>query len=301
MPVIGYIGSSAPDAYFQSMKDAFLRGLGETGYVEGKNLSIEYRWAEGHYDRLPALAADLARRKVDLIVASGGSVSARAAKDATSTIPVVFTSVSDAVGEGLVASLARPGGNVTGVSHVAAQLTPKRLELLSALMPPAGLIGLLVNPAGRNYRRIVAEVQEGARATGHPLLVLNASSEGEIGTAFATAAQEHVGAVVVDADAFFTAQRKQLVALAARHAIPAIYTWREHAAIGGLMSYGASITGAYRQAGVYAGRVLKGARPSDLPVEQPTTFELVINMKTAKALGLTIPPSILARADEVIE
>ncbi|MBI1776912.1 MAG: ABC transporter substrate-binding protein [Proteobacteria bacterium] len=301
MPVIGYLNGNSPDAFQENNAAAVRQGLSEAGYVEGQNLTIEYRWAEGKYDRLPALAADLVGRKVDLIVASGGSGPARAAKYATSTIPIVFTSSGDPVGDGLVASLARPGGNVTGVSIIAAELTPKRFELLSELVQSVRVIALLVNPTGPSYERIIAEVQEGARAKGAQLLILNASNESEIDAAFATLVQRHAGAIVIDSNAFFTGRREQLVALASRHALPAIYAFREYAAIGDLMSYGPSVTAAYRQAGIYAGRILKGAKPADLPVQQPTTFELVINLKTAKALGLTVPQSILSRADEVIE
>jgi putative ABC transport system substrate-binding protein len=279
---------------------AFRQGLSEAGYVEGQNLAIEYRWAEGHYDRLPALAADLVGRKVDLIMASSPP-SALAAKSATSTIPIVFRSGADPVGDGLVASLARPGGNLTGVSNIADELTPKRLELLSDLVPQARVIALLMNPNNATAERIIRDVQEAARTKRLQLHVLKASSESEIDTAFASLVQLHAGALVVGADPFLTSRREQLVALASRHAVPSIYAWREFAASGGLISYGASLTSAYRLLGTYAGKVLKGAKPADLPVEQPTKFELVINLKTAKALGLTIPQSLLLRADEVIQ
>ena len=280
---------------------AFRQGLSETGYVEGQNVAIEYRWAEGRYDRLPALAADLVGRKVDVIVTSGGDPAALAAKNATSTIPIVFTVGGDPVAAGLVASLARPGGNLTGVSILAVELMPKRLELLSELVPQARVIALLVNPNNPNAERIMRDVQEAARAKGVQLHILKAGTESEIDAAFASLVQLQAGALVVGADPFFNSRREQLVALAARHAVPAIYEWREFAAAGGLISYGASLTAAYRQVGIYAGKILKGAKPADLPVQQPTTFELVVNLKTAKALGLTVPPSILARADEVIE
>jgi putative tryptophan/tyrosine transport system substrate-binding protein len=302
MPVIGFLGSASPrgGAAPPSSVTALRQGLSETGYVEGQNVAIEYRWAEGHYDRLPALAAELVGRRVDLIVASGGDVSALAAKSATSTIPIVFIS-GDAVERGLVASLARPGGNLTGVSILTVELMPKRLELLSELVPQAGVIALLVNPNNANAERIMRDVQEAARAKGVQLQILKAATESEIDAAFATLVQLHAAALVVGADPFYNSRREQLVALASRYAVPAIYQWREFAEAGGLISYGSSLMAATRQVGIYAGRILKGAKPADLPVQQPTTFELVVNLNTAKALGLTVPPSILARADEVIE
>jgi putative ABC transport system substrate-binding protein len=301
MPVIGYLSGASPGPYAPYVA-AFRLGLSDTGYVEGQNLAIEYRWAEGHGDRLSALAADLVSHKVDLIVASGGGApAALAAKRASSTIPIVFTSGGDPVASGLVASLARPGGNLTGVSILAAELTPKRLELLSDLVPRVGVIALLVHPNNPSTESVVREMQEAARARGLQLHILKAGSESEIDAAFATLIQLHAGALVVGDDPFFTSRRDQLVTLASRHAIPAIYQWREFAAAGGLISYGTSLTAVYRQVGIYAGKILKGTKPADLPVEQPTTFELVVNLKTAKELGLTIPPSILARADEVIE
>ena len=299
MPVIGYLGVAAPGPYDPRMA-AFHQGLSETGYVEGQNVVIEYRWAEGRYDRLPALAADLVGRKVDVIVASGGSPSALAAKSETSTIPIVF-SVGDPVELGLVASLARPGGNLTGVSNMSVELNPKRLELLSELVPQAKVIALLVNQNNRNTERNIKDVQEAARAKGVQLSILKAGTESEIDAAFGSLAQLRAGALVVATDPFLNSRRDQLVALASRHAVPAIYYWREFATAGGLISYGPSLTAGYRHAGVYAGKILKGAKPADLPVQQPTTFELVVNLNTAKALGLTVPPSILARADEVIE
>jgi putative ABC transport system substrate-binding protein len=300
MPVIGYLNSASPGPNALNVA-AFHQGLGEAGYVEGQNLAIEYRWAEGHYDRLPALAADLVARKVNLIAATGAPPSALAAKSATSTIPIVFTNGADPVELGLVASLARPGGNLTGVSFLLVELMPKRLELLSELVPQAGVIALLVNPNNSITDRIVRDMQEAARAKGVQLGVLKAGTEREIDAAFAALAQLHAGALVVGADSFLSSRREQLVALASRHAVPAIAGFRGFATSGGLISYGASPSSAYHQAGVYAGRILKGAKPADLPVQQPTKFELVINLKTAQALGLTVPQSMLMRADEVIE
>jgi putative ABC transport system substrate-binding protein len=297
MPVIGFLHAGSPGQSAANVA-GFHQGLSETGYVEGQNLAIEYRWAEGRYERLPALAADLVDRNVDLIAALGGTPSALAAKTATSTIPIVF-SVGDPVERGLVTSLARPGGNLTGVGSL--ELTPKRLELLSELVSQANVIALLVNPNNATAEPIIRDVQEAARVKGVELQVLKASTESEIDAAFATLVRLHARALVLPSDAFFNSRREQLLALAARYAVPAIYDWRDYAAAGGLVSYGMSLTGSFRQVGVYAGRILKGAKPADLPVEQPTKFELVVNLKTAKALGLTVPQSILARADEVIE
>jgi putative ABC transport system substrate-binding protein len=299
MPVIGFLSSLSPgpSAPFTA---AFLQGLSETGYVDGNNVAIEYRWAEENYDRLPALAADLVGHKVDVIVTVGGGVVALAAKNATSTIPIVFSG-GDPVALGLVASFARPGGNLTGFSILTGELSPKRLALLSELVPQAKVIALLVNPNSPIAKRIIGDVQEAARAKGVQLSVLNASTEGEIAAAFAALVQLQAGALVVGNDPFFNNRREHLVALASRHAVPAIYEWREFAVAGGLISYGTSLTSVYRQHGGYTGKILKGAKPADLPVQQPTTFELVVNLKTAAALGLTVPQSLLARADEVIE
>jgi putative ABC transport system substrate-binding protein len=301
MPVIGVLSSASPSWSSGPVMGAVRQGLSEAGYVEGQNLAIEYRFAEGHYDRLPALAADLVGRKVDVIVSTSGTPSALAAKSATSTIPIVFRGGADPVGEGLVASLARPGGNLTGVAFVVDELTPKRLELLSELFPRARVIALVVNSNNPATERVIRDVQEAARTKGLQLHVLKAGSESEIDTAFASLVQLHADALVVGADPFLSSRREQLVALASRHAVPSVYAWREFAAAGGLISYGSSLTTAYRLVGIYAGKVLKGAKPADLPVQQPTTFELVINLKTAEKLGLTVPQSLLARADEVIE
>jgi putative ABC transport system substrate-binding protein len=297
--VIGYLGIGTPSPAAGSVA-ALRQGLSETGYVEGQNLAIENRWAEGHFDRLPALAVDLVGRKVDVIVA-GADPAARAAQNATSTIPIVFIAGADPVRQGLVASLARPGGNLTGVSFLTAELHAKRFELLSELVPQAKVIALLVNPTIPATEPAIRAVQEAARPNGVQVHILKASTESEIDAAFAALVQRPAGALLVFSDPFFNSRREQLVALAARHAIPAIYEFRQFGTAGGLISYGASLTAVYRQVGIYAGRILKGAKPADLPVVQPITFELVINMKTAKALGLTIPPSILSRADEVIE
>jgi putative ABC transport system substrate-binding protein len=299
MPVIGFLNSTSPGPAMPFVA-AFLQGLSETGYVEGQDVAIEYRWAQGNYDLLPVLAAELVGRKVDLIVASGGSPSALAAKSETSVIPIVF-SVGDPVELGLVASLARPGGNLTGVSLMTVELNPKRLELLSELVPQAKVIALLVNQNNRNTERNIKDVQEAAHAKGVQLSILKAGTQSEIDAAFASLAQLRADALVVATDPFLNSRRDELVALASRHAVPAIYYWREFATAGGLISYGPSLTAGYRHAGVYAGKILRGAKPADLPVEQPTTFELVVNLNTAKALGLTVPRAILARADEVIE
>ena len=298
IPVIGYLDGTSPGPG-APLVAAFRQGLSEGGYIEGLNLIIEYRWAEGRYDRLSALAADLVGQKVDLIVAASPP-SARAAKSATSTIPIVFSS-ADPIGEGLVSSLARPGGNITGVSILTVELMPKRLELLSELVPEAKVIALLVSPNNANTEGVIKHAQDAARTKGVQLPVLKAAVEGEFAAAFASLVQLHAGGLLVGTDPFFNSRREQLVALAARHAVPAIYEWREFAATGGLISYGTSLTGMWRQFGIYTGKILKGAKPADLPVQQPTTFELVVNLKTAKALSIALPPSILARADEVIE
>jgi putative ABC transport system substrate-binding protein len=298
-PVIGYLNGSSPEANAVLLA-AFQQGLRETGYVEGQNVAIEYRWAEFHYDRLPALAAELADRKVALIAACGGAGEAFMAKNATSTIPIVFTTGSDPVESGLVASLARPGGNLTGVTNLMNQLRQKLVELIAEFVPQAKVIGLLVNPNNAQVGGIVGAVQSPASTKGLELEILKAGSESEIDAAFASLVQLHVGALIVG-DPLFDSRREQIVSLAARYRIPAIYIRRDYVATGGLISYGAIFTADYHQVGIYAGKILNGAKPADLPVQQSTNFELVINLNTAKALGLTVPPAILARANEVIE
>jgi putative ABC transport system substrate-binding protein len=277
----------------------FQQGLKEAGFVEGQNVKIEYRWAEGHYDRLPDLAADLVRRKVAVIAATGGEPSPQVAKGATQNIPIVFMANGDPVAAGLVVSLNRPGGNLTGVTIFGMMAAGKRLELLRQLMPRAGTIAYLMNP--NNPNRELDNVQAAASSLGQQILVLNADSGQEIDFAFATIAQQGVAALLVASDPLFFDRREQLIALAARQAVPAIYYLRAFSQAGGLLSYGSSLTDMYRQVGIYTGRVLNGEKPADLPVMQSTKFELVINLETAKALGLEIPTSLLARADEVIE
>jgi putative tryptophan/tyrosine transport system substrate-binding protein len=297
-PVIGYLGIGTPGTGARSAA-AVRQGLSEAGYVEGQNLAIEYRWAEDRLDRLPTLAADLVGRKVDVIVV-GAPPATHAAKNATSTIPIVFAS-GDAIGNGLVASLARPGGKLTGISFLVVELYPKRFELLSELVPQAKVIALLEIPNRPATERVMPAVQQAARAKGVQLHILKASTESEIDAAFATVVQWQTRALVVSADPFFFSRREQLAALATRHAVPAIYDVREFTTDVGLISCGANFKAVFRQVGVYAGRILKGGKPADLPVVQSTRFELVVNLKTAQALGLSISPSILSRADEVIE
>jgi putative ABC transport system substrate-binding protein len=300
LPLIGFLHPASPEAAARQLA-AFRQGLKETGYVEGQNVVIEYRWAEGHNERLPALAADLVRREVAVIAATGGSTSALAAKAATSTIPIVFNAGTDPVKSGLVASFNRPGGNATGVINLDSPLVAKQLGLLQKLVPDAALIAVLINPDNAGAEYATREVQEAARSTGQQLLVLRARAEGEFDVAFATMAQQKAEALLVESDPFFLSQRNRLAALATQHRIPTIYSYREYAVTGGLMSYGDSLPEQYRQVGVYTGRILKGTKPTELPIMQSAKFEFVINLKTAKALGLTIPPSLLATADEVIE
>jgi putative tryptophan/tyrosine transport system substrate-binding protein len=303
MPVIGWLQNSQQIARPPNNRaTAFHQGLRETGYVEGENLTIEYRTAAGQYDRFPALAAELVARKVDVILSFAGPVSLRAAQNATSTIPIIFLSGSDPVADGFVASLARPGGNITGVVTQVGELTPKRLELLSELVPNAKVIALLTNLAnGPMLDRHLREMQEAARIKGVDLPVLEASTEGEIDAAFAKLRGLNAGALIVHSDAFFQSRREQLVALEARYGIPTMYPNPEFVVSGGLISYSPSYATAFRLIGSYAGTILKGAKPADLPVQQPTAFELLINVNTAKAHGLTVPQTILARADKVIE
>ena len=299
MPVIGFLNGASPDGYAPYVA-AFRQGLKEAGYVDGQNATIEYRWAEGHYDRLPTLAADLIQRKVTVIAATT-SPAARAAKIATSTVPIVFTTGDDPIKLGLVASLNRPGGNVTGVSNLIVELGSKQLGLLRELAPRTTAIAVLMNPNFPGTERQSRDVETAARVLGLQLIVLTASTEREMETAFATMAQKGGVALLVGVDPFFLERRDHVVALAARHAIPAIYPVREFAVAGGLMSYGSDFADSYRQAGIYAGRIVRGEKPADLPVQRSTKFEFVINFKTAKALGLAVPNSMQLLADEVIE
>ena len=299
-PVIGFLNSGSASS-FAHLVDAFRAGLKEAGFVEGQNIAIEYRWAENKRDRLPELVADLVGRRVGVIAATGGSAPALAAKAATSTIPIVFTGGGDPVRLGLVASLSKPGGNATGVINISGELTAKRLEILRDLIPKTGVVGVLQDPNSSNADMVLRELQKAAGSMGQQVFIVKTASEDDFDAAFERVREQRAGALLVLSNPIFTTGRERLVALAARHAIPAIYAFREFPVAGGLISYGASITDGYRQAGVYTGKILKGAKPHELPVLQPTKFELVINLMTAKALGIVVPATLLARADEVIE
>ncbi len=298
LPVIGFLNSASQDRYRDSLR-AFHQGLAESGYVEGRNVSIEYRWAEGRYDRIPAMAADLVRRQVNLISANGPAV--HAVKAATTTIPIVFTAGFDPIELGLVTSLSRPGGNLTGASILNTELGPKRLELLRELVPKAAVIALLVNPANPNAESLSRNLHAAARALGLQLHVLHANAERDFEPVFVRLVELRVSALVIGNDPFFTTRAELLAALTLRHALPAISQYREFSTAGGLMSYGGSLIDTYYKAGVYAGRIIKGEKPADLPVQQTTKVELIVNLKTAKAFGLAVPLSLLGRADEVIE
>ena len=301
LPVIGFLSSASPELWTDRLR-GFRQGLSESGYVEGRNVTIEFRWAEGQNDRLPTLAAELVRGQVSVIAAIGSTPAALAAKTATSTIPIVFTTAADPAAVGLVASLNRPGGNVTGVTTLSAELASKRLELLHEVVPMATIVALLVNPTSTNLAEsAVTELQAAARTLGLQLHVLHASTKRDFDMAFASLAQLRAGGLVITADAFFTSQMEQLAALAVRHAVPTIYQWRKFVTAGGLMSYGGDVTESDRLAGLYTGRILKGEKPADLPVQQASKVELIINLKTARALGIRFPLPLLARADEVIE
>jgi len=301
MPVIGYLGSESPDVFAGRLR-GFRQGLSESGYVEGKNVAIEYRWADNQHDRFPALMADLVRRQVTVIVAVTGTPPALAAKAATATVPIVFVTAGDPVALGLVASLSRPGGNLTGVATLTVELGPKQLEVLRELVPTATIIALLVNPTNpTNAETLSRDLQAAARALGLQLHVLHASTERDFDAVFASLPRLRAGALVIGSDPFFNSRSQRLVALALHHAIPTMYPFREYATAGGLISYGNSFADAHRQVGIYTGKILNGEKPGDLPVQQSTKVELIINLKTANALGLTVPLMLLGRADEVIE
>jgi putative ABC transport system substrate-binding protein len=300
MPVIGFLSSQSPGA-IPHVLPFFRQGLAELGLVEGKNVRIEFRWAEDHYDRLPAFAAEFIRDNVAVIIAAGGNVTALAARKATATIPIVIPITADPVKAGLVESFNRPGGNVTGIALLTVELDAKRIEFLCEIVPKAEVIGALIDASRFEAETQIKSVKEAAQAVGRPLVIASATTEGDFDTAFELLAREKVSAMLVTASPLFTSRRDHIIALTARYAIPAIFQFREFAVAGGLVSYGASVTDAYHQAGLYAARILKGEKPSDLPIVQPTKFDLVINMKTAKALGLEVPPALLARADEVLE
>jgi len=300
MPVIGFLSSASPEP-FAHLVAALRQGLGQLGYMEGRNVAIEYRWAEDQPDRLPALAAELIERRVSVLAATGGDAVARAAKVATATVPVVFNVGGDPVEQGLVASFNRPGGNMTGINVITSQLSAKRLEILREAVPNAAVIGALLNPNAATTKLQEGDLDAAARRVAQQVVILHAGNEHEIDAAFATAADNGVGAMIVGATPLFMSHRAQLVALAARHAIPAIYEWQEYAKAGGLMSYGTNLADGYRKVGAYVGRILKGEAPAELPIDRSTKVELAVNLKTAKALGIEIPQSLLARADEVIE
>ena len=300
MPVVGFMSGRSPEDS-KHLVAAFRQGLSEAGFVEGQNVVIEYRWGLGQYDRMPALAADLVNRQVAVLVGVGGDVSALAAKRATSTIPIVFGTGSDPIKAGMVESLARPGGNATGYSLLTNQMEPKRLNMLHDLVPGAAVIGVLLNPNFPPAARQLQDLEEAARTIGQKLFVSKASNDVALNAAFPSLVQQRVEALLVAADPYFDTRRDEIIAFANQNRLPAIYQFREYAIAGGLISYGPSITDLYRQAGIYAGRILKGAKPADLPVVQPTTFDFVINLKTAKAIGFTVPQGLVNAADEVIE
>jgi putative ABC transport system substrate-binding protein len=300
IPVIGFVNAASPGPLRQQIA-AFREGLKDSNYVESQNVAVEYRWAEGQYDRLPALVADLVRQQVSVIVAGGGAPAVLAAKAATTTIPIVFSAGGDPVRSGLVASLNQPSGNITGVYQFTSGLEAKRLGLLHEMLPKATPIAVLINPKFMDAENQLRDVQEAGARLGVQLVIVRANAESDFDAAFSALVGQRAGALLVSASPFFNIRREQLVVLAARHAVPAIFEWRDFAVAGGLMSYGTSLADAYRQVGVYAGQILKGAKPVDLPVVQSTRFELVINLNTAKALGIEVPPTLLARADEVIE
>jgi putative ABC transport system substrate-binding protein len=300
MPVVGFLNAASAGPLRQQIM-AFLSGMEESGYVEGQNVTVEYRWAEGQYDRLPALVADLVRKQVSVIVSGGGAPAALAAKAATMTIPIVFNVGGDPVGLGLVTSLNRPGGNITGVYQYASGLEAKRLGLLHEMVPKATSVAVLTNPNFADAENQLRDVEEAAGRLGLQLVVLRANTESDFDAAFSTLVRQRAEALLVCASPFFNLRREQLVVLTARHAVPAIFEWRDYAAAGGLMSYGTSLADAYHQVGVYTGQILRGAKPADLPIVQSTKFELVINLSTAKALGIEVPPTLSARADEIIE
>jgi len=298
MPVIGFLNGSSPDGY-APMVTAFRQGLKEVGYIDGQNVAIEYRWAEGHYDRLPAMAADLIHRQVSVIAAN--TPANLIAKNATSMVPIVFTTSSDPVSVGLVPSLNKPGGNVTGISQLNVEVAPKRLELAHELMPAATAVALLINPTNPQDATIVNAVQAAAISLGLQLQILRASTDAEIEEAFASFSEQKAGVLTIGTDAFFNGRTERLAKLAARYSVPAIYQYEEFTAAGGLISYGGSVQDSYHLAGVYTGRILKGEKPADLPVQQSTKVQLIVNLKTAKALNITVPLSLLGRADQVIE